>query len=177
MKTICLIIGFFFFGTWLNDGEKIKWQEDRPLSWSDFRATPHANGAYVASTNSGISFSYSIRSDENGWGFEYSVQSNFYPNRSWYRPKLADNYILAHEQTHFDISELFARKFRKQLSELKVDRNVKSLVDGLYAQIEQQRRDMQQQYDKETDHSKIRESEFRWRDFVSAELVRYEDWR
>jgi len=177
MKLFFILLTVIFMIFPANDGEKFAWSEDRKLSWDDFRGTPAREGGYVASTNSGISFSYSIKQDQNGWSLDYTVRSNFYPNRSWYLPEFADAYILAHEQTHFDISELHARKFREQLSEVVAYSKVKDQIDGLYAQIEQQRRDMQQQYDLQTDHSKIREKEYQWRDLVRAQLALYNAWK
>ena len=160
-----------------NDKEKFHWDENRPLSWTDFQGRPEGPGDFVASTNSGISLSYSIGKRESRFTFEYSVHSNFYPKESWYRPESASEYILKHEQTHFDISELHARKLRKALAELRVTPRVKEDADEIYRQTERDRRAMQQAYDDDSDHSKIRDSEMQWRLFVASELKKYDAWK
>jgi len=74
--------------------EKIPWHENRKLTWADFKGVPNGPSDYVASTNSGVSFSYSYR-ERNGVGeIKFTVVSNFYPNLSWYRPSKVSDYIL-----------------------------------------------------------------------------------
>lgn len=157
--------------------EKITWQEGRKLSWSDFKGTPSGPSDYVASTNSGVSFSFSY-SEQNGKGIvEFTVLSNFYPNLSWYRPTRVSEYILEHEQMHFDISELYARKLRKALSKIPQNREFKEVAEVVYEQNEWERSQTQEQYDLESDHSNHRENEYRWRDFIAEQLNAYESWK
>ena len=157
--------------------EKIIWDENRKLTWEDFRGDPSGPVDYVASTNSGVSFSYSYR-ERNGKGVvEFTIQSNFYPDLSWYRPSRVSEYILGHEQMHFDISELHARMLRSLLSELPHDRNFKEAAESIYEELEAKRRAMQELFDQQTDHSNIEAAEFRWRKFVAGELKRYEQWK
>ncbi|MCW5520303.1 DUF922 domain-containing protein [Aureitalea sp. L0-47] len=171
-----IVLGAFFLITPANDKEKFHWDQNRPLNWTDFRGSPEGPQDFVASTNSGISLSYSIGKQDGRYTFDYSVHSNFYPKDSWYRPESASEYILKHEQTHFDISELHARKLRKALAGLRVTSSVKSDADEIYRQTERERRDMQQAYDDDSDHSKIRDAEMQWRLFVASELEKYAAW-
>ena len=161
----------------VNDKEKIQWDASRQLTWDDFKGKPGGSGSYVASTNSGISFSYSIGTRNGEAFFNYTVKSNFYPNQSWYLPEAASEYILKHEQTHFDISELHARKLRERLSKVEASKEVKNKLDYIYNEIEKERRAMQSAFDKDSDHSKIREEEYRWRAYVAEELERYHEWQ
>ncbi|MEL6811743.1 MAG: DUF922 domain-containing protein [Bacteroidota bacterium] len=157
--------------------EKIPWRADRKLTWADFKGTPNGPEDFVASTNSGVSFSYSYR-ETNGVGkVEYSVLSNFYPQLSWYRPSKVTDYILAHEQMHFDISELHARKLRKAMEDIPHNRDFKGNSETLYNQAEEDRRTMQKQYDLDSDHSNNRDEEFKWRAYVAKELKVYERWK
>lgn len=159
------------------DEEKIAWDANRPLTWEDFRGVPNRADSFVASTNSGISFSFSF-SERNGVAIiQYTVVSNFYPDLSWYRPERVTQYILEHEQTHFDISELHARKLRKALSSLTHDRNFKEKAEEIYNRLEDERRTMQTQYDKESDHSNVKELEFQWRNRVAQELNAMDAWK
>lgn len=157
--------------------ERLVWQAERKLTWEDFRGVPNRLDSYVASTNSGVSFSFSYKEDETGRSIDYTVQSNFYPQLSWYRPERVNDYILAHEQTHFDISELHARKLRKALDGVKEAADFREQAETVYNQIEMERRNMQLQYDRETDHSNIREEEYRWRQFVNEQLEVYDLWK
>ncbi len=160
-----------------NDEEKIIWSDERKLTWEDFRGTPKSWGTYVASTSSGISFSYSIGVRGGQLDLKYSVESNFYPQSSWYNAEEVDDYILRHEQTHFDITELHARIFRKVLAESEFDLDPQDELSDLYEEVEQARRAMQQLYDKETDHSNIRDAEERWVKYVADRLEEYQRWK
>ncbi len=177
MQLLSTVILLFFLIPSEIEEEKIPWNEDRKLVWADFKGVPNGPSDYIASTNSGISFSYSYR-ERNGVGeIKFTVLSNFYPNLSWYRPSKVSDYVLAHEQMHFDISELHARKLRQRLDVIPHDRDFKSGAETVYNQIEADRREMQFQYDVETDHSNSREEDFHWRDHIAGQLLVYAYWK
>jgi hypothetical protein len=96
------------------------------------------------------------------WGctgevFSYRVESMFQPAKSWVKPALLtrqggdSSRVLAHEQGHYDISEVQARRLRKTLGELdepcaRTDAEMNALVTKhLRADY-----DVQQRYDRET---------------------------
>jgi Bacterial protein of unknown function (DUF922) len=161
----------------VSEDEKILWNAEQQLTWEDFRGVPNGADAFVASTNSGISFTFSYQEINGRASVTYTVRSNFYPKLSWYKPERVSAYILKHEQTHFDISELFARKLRKALSAIKEDPNFRQLAEEKYHAIELQRREMQLRYDKESDHSNMESQEYQWRSFVAQQLKEFEDWK
>ncbi|MEZ4875755.1 MAG: DUF922 domain-containing protein [Flavobacteriaceae bacterium] len=173
---IFLLIPFLAF-TPNTEDEKIVWEENRPLTWQDFRGIPNRADDFVASTNSGVSFSFSFKETQEDITITYTVASNFYPDLSWYRPERVTQYILEHEQTHFDISEIHARKLRKALSSLTHDRNFRVKAEAAYNALEAERRAMQRAYDSESDHSNVKEAEYQWRKKVSDELKALADWK
>lgn len=178
MKLTAALLFLFvsFFSSEIEE-EKITWNASQKLTWKDFKGTPEGAEAFVASTNSGVSFGFSY-TEENGVGsVETTIASNFYPNLSWYRPENVSPYILAHEQTHFDITEIHARKLRMKLDKLAHDRTFRDKASAIYNAMEAERREMQQAYDGETDHSNVEEAEFRWRAFVKKELEIYQAWK
>lgn len=157
--------------------EKLSWNENRKLVWTDFKGVPEGAIDYVASTNSGVSFSFSYR-ERNGMAeISYTVVSNFYPQLSWFRPGKVNDYVLQHEQTHFDISEVHARKLRMLLAEIPHNREFKDAAGLVYEQMEEERRAMQERYDLESDHSNIETAELRWRAYVLEQLKAYERWK
>lgn len=151
--------------------EKIKWKEDRPLTWDDFKAIPDETNSYSANTNSGISYAWNYSTASGKPVLEFEVFSNFYPERSWVKDIEDEDYLLAHEQLHFDISELHARKLRKALDEYEIGRNIRQDLKRIYNTIDAERSAMQNKFDKETSHSENWEAEMRWREFVANELA------
>lgn len=171
-----LIIVFVFFSS-ENDPEKMSWNENSKLTWEDFQGEPKLNSGYVASTNSGISFSYSFSIDDEKLSYDYKVSSFFYPESSWYIASKVDENILNHEQTHFDISELHARILRKKIDTFVFTKNIKKEIERIYAENEEDRVAMQHLFDKESDHSKNYENEQKWETYVKKEILVHEPWR
>lgn len=156
--------------------QKLQWESERPLDWADFKAVPKQNIPYEANTNSGISFSWNYSNESGEPVLEYEVNTNFYPEKSWVKEVEDNHYLLAHEQLHFDISELHARKLRKAIDDYKMGRNIRRELNLLYENIEKQRVQMQNQFDVETNHSQNKYAEAKWQHFITEELKDLEDY-
>lgn len=176
MKTL-LIILFSVVSIPEFTSEKIIWNENHRLSWEDFRGSPIPKANFVASTNTGINFGYSYTLNKNEVIVEYSVESFFNPQKSWFIPAKVSQHILNHEQTHFDISELHARILRKKLDSKKFSKNVKIEIETIYLQVEEKRKAMQKKFDLETDHSQNIEKEILWEKRIAKQLAQYESWK
>lgn len=155
-----------------NDKEPVMpWKETYHLTWNDFKAKPKYNTSAVATTASGITFGFSIKkSDDRVISFTTEVHAHFYPEQSWYKPEWADTHILGHEQLHFDITELFSRKFRKRISLLKTTNDVNKRLKTIQKSINSELAAFQNQYDSETDFSRNIEAQLQWEIFVEKEL-------
>lgn len=169
-----LLFGFSGFAQ-LTD-ERMPWQEE-PLKWSDFRGTPDPSNPFHANTGSGISYSYSIRTSGTETEFNYEVISYFIPQNSWVKPGKTSEHLLAHEQLHFDITELHARKLRAYLEKVDVNsKNLKKELESLYRQTEKERAEMQKKFDMETRHSQNRELQAGWQEIIREELQKLKDF-
>ena len=176
MKLLFAFI-FYLFLFPQNNPEKIFWNENQKLTWEDFRGKPVPSASFVASTNTGISFQYSYSIKNGVMDVNYSVESFFNPEGSWYIPQRVNPHILRHEQAHFDISELHARILRKNLDGKKFTKRIKSEIESIYQKVEQQRRAMQTKFDAESDHSRNTEKETFWQKFIAKQLAEYEPWK
>lgn len=163
----------FFFG-----GERpVSWKDDFKLSWSDFKGPAKVNTTAVAVTASGITFSYSLkRTNDKIIDFEAFVHAHFYPENSWYNKERSDANILAHEQLHFDITELHVRKSRKKLSQLKVSQNIKSELNSLHENANFELKAMQLKYDTESENSIDTKEQMKWQTFVKEQLSIYQEF-
>ncbi len=174
-----LVLAFLFYFICIpqHEPEKIHWNENKKLSWEDFRGKPQRTAVFVASSNTGIGFHYSYSLSNGEVEVKYSVESFFYPKQSWYLPEKVSPYILKHEQTHFDISELHARILRKNLDDKNFSKKIKTEIEAIYNETEQQRRAMQTKFDSETAHSRNTEKEIQWENYVAQQLTKYEPWK
>ena len=112
--------------------DSMAWNESRKLTWNDFKANPKPKSNAAALTASGITFGYSVKtSGQRIIDFSVSVEAHFYPDKSWYLKDKGNAHILKHEQLHFDITELYTRKFKEQLERLVVNQNVKEQMKRL----------------------------------------------
>ncbi|WP_148783656.1 DUF922 domain-containing protein [Aquimarina intermedia] len=171
-KFFTILLSIFF----LNDGyvERFSYTEKSILDWSDFRGDPRLDNDFDASVNTGITYQWSYSKDKEAIELKYDVDSFCYPLLSWVKKGQMTDYLLAHEQLHFDISELHARIMRKRLKEYKPGKNIRRDLNKMYKLVERMRTNMQEQYDIETDHSRNKESQKKWEEKVNR-LIQYYD--
>ncbi|WP_144962975.1 DUF922 domain-containing protein [Gillisia sp. Hel_I_86] len=158
---------------------KIYWSEATLLSWEDFQGVPLEKTLFHANTNTGLSYSWGLKGTVQRMELDYKVEAFFYPAQSWVQPASKNGYLLKHEQLHFDISELHARKLRKILASVdgtKLNKDSRDYLNTFYEKIDKERSAMQNAFDKETNHSLNEEAELGWRHFVEEELNKFEDF-
>jgi hypothetical protein len=173
---------FLIFILSLSTSEKsndtIEWNEAKKLSWEDFKGPTQNNSDAAAVTASGITFSYSLRkTDDRITDFEARVQAHFYTEESYYIKERCDDYILAHEQLHFDITELYVRIFRHRLSIIQMSQNLKAQLDQLHKTINSELAEIQQQYDTESQNSVNTEAQAKWNVYVTENLKKFEAYK
>jgi hypothetical protein len=95
----------------------IHWDARRPLGWSDFRGPVDATAdrQRVAMTAASLRWNYEYALERSDSVCEYWIQrvaseAVFNPGDSWVRPGHLTDYILRHEQSHFDLTEIFRRE-------------------------------------------------------------------
>jgi hypothetical protein len=151
--------------------ELIRWNESQKLTWADYKGKPRENSDAAASTATYLGFEFNVRKD----GFDYKITCTFSKTKSWGLHKT--DYILIHEQGHFDIAEIFARKLNKMMREYKFDKNnFKEDLKTIYQSIAVEKDAFQNQYDEETNHSIKRDKQAEWLTKISNHLKELEDF-
>jgi hypothetical protein len=151
--------------------ELLNWSSSRKLTWADFKAGPNPNSDAAASTTTYLGIDYNI----GNTSFTYKIESRFSKTRSWGLHKT--EYILSHEQGHFDIAEIYARKLHKKMSEYKF--NIKTYSKDLrkiYDEVTKEKEKTQNEYDSETRHSINREKQAEWLKKIKEMLAELEDY-
>ncbi len=122
LKNIFFFIGFISLisFTFVKD-EFILWQENKKLKIQDFKAdnkdTIKVNRQQFLGAISAIRIEYSSFQRNKNSVPDFSIKTYFDPNESWML--LKNDYVLQHEQIHFDLTELYARKMRKSVESLR----------------------------------------------------------
>ena len=122
LKNIFFFIGFISLMSFsFVKDDFILWQENKKLKIQDFKAdnkdTIKVNRQQFLGAISAIRIEYSSFQRNKNSVPDFSIKTYFDPNESWML--LKNDYVLQHEQIHFDLTELYARKMRKSIESLR----------------------------------------------------------
>lgn len=163
---ICLAFCFYNF-SFQKEPEIIYWSKHNALKWTDFKGSVDATNIHEAISTCDIYFKYKRIGDT----LKLIVRCDFLVDKSWVKKDKETIYLLKHEQTHFDIVEIYARKLRQSYSLFKFNKNnYKSELNTQYQKINTEKLNCQVLYDSETDHSKIKAKQLEWEKKVAKEL-------
>jgi hypothetical protein len=154
-----------------NSIDIVEWSENRRLTYNDFRAAQDstflvygypANGS--ASTKIKAEFTYG--SDNR---LIVTVTNVFYKSKSWMVVQKPS--VLNHEQGHFDISEIFARRLRKEFRTL-IDNGVEDemIFQQQFNKCLADLKEFQKTYDTETHHGFSEKEQILWDNKIKNEL-------
>jgi hypothetical protein len=164
-----VIILFSFNNSFAQD--TIYWKADYKLRWEDFQGKADSNSQFGATSNPHIRYKLSANEDS----FSVNVFCFFLKSKSW--TKLRSDTLLIHEQGHFDIAELFARKLRKKFSEYKFrSQFVRTDIDSIFLVNNKERHEMDLLYDKETDFSRNRKKQIIWGEKLKIEMDNFQEF-
>lgn len=147
----------------------IEYNERNELTWKDNHARSNKSSYFKALTVTKITF----KGSSNGKIVQLSIKNTFEPHNSWTKNK-ESNALLEHERLHFHISELYARKLRKEILETEFTAREQKLMNEISRLYEDKMKELsqyQRQYDRETDHSTIEEKQNEWELKIKSELI------
>ncbi|WP_276131881.1 DUF922 domain-containing protein [Polluticoccus soli] len=154
-----------------DDADLIVYDPTRPLRRSDFMGDPDEMSLAGAITYSGIQIKYNLQTFNRHKMVNISVIPYFHKMNSWWRANNSTELLLAHEQIHFDITAIAACELMKKLkaAHFTPDNFTKEL-EAIQKQSEKDRSRMQQQYDRETNHSLIKTKQAEWERTIKDQL-------
>jgi len=148
------------------------WSAGRPLAWRDFQGSPPSEGS------EGAKISYTLYS---GWkckgaAFEFRMIAGFRPRRSWVKAvvlndSLQRRTVLGHEQTHFDLAEVHARRMQRAFGDLaRPCARTDAELSALAQRLTQEEKAEQRRYDEETNHGLLADQQAAWSRDVAQRL-------
>ncbi len=147
--------------------DDIFWVADRPLTWTDFQAEPDYNNNFVkALTASSIRYSYGCQEGE----IVFHIEAIFKKDQSWVKEEARTSYHLGHEQLHFDITELYARKLRHALKQKQFPCHRMYAFEQTIKEYLAEWRKEQLKYDRETFFSVKEEEQSYWYYDINLQL-------
>lgn len=147
------------------DSSNIVWTTARPLRWADFQGPVNLAKAdrYAAECVSYWKPIFYKRGDS----LFCRLLTMFDKKESWDTKHRPDSLGLTHEQTHFDITELFARSIR---SALRLQAHRPSDVLQVVREWSARCGELQDQYDRETRHGLDEAKQREWNAYVAGLL-------
>jgi hypothetical protein len=153
--------------------DAVPWSATRRLSWTDFQGIAPTRGDEGALT----AYSLFHGAACTGRAFEFRVIAAFLPRQSWVRPAVLVNpttsaRTLRHEQTHFDLSEVHARRMRRYFAELTQPcLKTTEELDALAQRFVREEGAAQRKYDDETSHGRVTKKQAEWETEVGRQLA------
>ncbi len=176
MGIISLILSLYLLNSIPSDScQYICWNENRELNWDDFQGSiPNSTSleGYYAITSGDIQVLTIVRSEIP----EFIIKVRFSKNRSWTKGNSKE--LLKHEQTHFDIVELYARKVRSSIGSLQQrDITSREIYTAEIADLIKQKNIRQDDFDQETRFGNNSEAQERWELRLQKELTNLSNYK
>lgn len=153
------------------DARNIKWQS-RSLVADDYRHSdsvtiPSDMASFDAWTSAHVTYRYK----KVGAQLHFLIQNYFFYDKSWMKPGMKKRKdLLAHEQGHFDLTEIMGRRFGKALQSYSFTENYKHEIPLVFNVVLDSYRQVQATYDEQTKHGADRIVQKMWQDKITDEL-------
>lgn len=139
------------------------------LTWDDFQGFVRPFSTYEAVISSDVYLDYDSTSKS------YRAYAGQHNVASWAKMEAGNSdYLLGHEQYHFNITEVHARKMNRIIRQYPGKRDAFYL--GKLMEIRNDLYKMQEQYDRETNHSTIFNKQRRWEFKIDSMLMLDSGW-
>lgn len=177
LRLILIVLFVHISGAILSqDSDSLKcWSRTNKLKWDDFKGkVPYDGDRSYLSAVSSLRL-IPIRTNKNNL-LSYYIKVVFRKYDSWTIDTA--KHLLSHEQLHFDLAELTARKLRKaiqgvsEINQNPTEEDFNSVIQKLYIESA----NMDAMYDKETIHGIDRKSQLEWQQKVCLELKKLEKY-
>jgi hypothetical protein len=142
----------------------IIWTKKRKLTWNDFQKSVHKE-TKGAQSDIGIDV-LSVPTEKN----QYTYVVLTYFNKLSSSAATTNPKVLKHEQLHFDIAELFARKMRVKIAQLEKEEFNLEKYNNSLGDIYQNYFSFQEEFDEETGHSRLIEHQYLWEEKIERAL-------
>ena len=151
---------------------KFSWHPERPLSWEDYKGNPSTIRETNVAARTSCRFGIKIDTLSTPGKANVIVTNEFICSQSSVRPGQQQLSLLAHEQLHFDLCEVYARSLRKTLAAAALTpANVAAISKDAFLQTYQLYREQQALYDVETAHGLNQEAQTHWQKKISDALI------
>lgn len=148
------------------DASSLEW--GRTISYEDFQSSP--DEADTAAANISVSILLGYGNTQSNI-LRFKVVAVMDKDESWIKEGFRRPHILKHEQGHFDIAQIFARKLEAVLKKRSYRSTDVEVLTELYDDFLNQMNQVQVRYDEETRGGWDPVAQSKWRRFIEEELA------
>jgi hypothetical protein len=143
----------------------------QPLKIADFQGPPEGAYRELAATYSGISLGYQERVEKGQTILDVTIGAHFNKATSWFKPEGKTPAVLAHEQTHFDITAIKACELAETIRKTRFTRdNYASEMERLHKESTAAVSAEEELYDSETAHGINKPQQAQWEKKISQQV-------
>jgi hypothetical protein len=151
--------------------EVIFYNVQKPLTWLDFKGKPEQASPASAITASGFGYKADLKNKGTKGQLNVGIYCYFNKNNSWVKEGKAVDYILTHEQNHFNISFIAASIFVEKMKAATVTINNYNIVlPRIYNECVDIMNKMHDDYDGQTKNGQLKEVQAKWNSFLSKKI-------
>jgi len=166
-----VLCSFCYANALCQGGESMIYSPERKLEWDDFRGEPDFSDSTKAAQISTTVQLKSVKVDFWTGKARFAGSAIMYKNKSWVKPNFKNDYVLSHEQVHFDIAYIVAKKMEADINRLRrVNILNKTLIDEIYKNWHAIFLLHEQTYDLMTDGGNDREMQMYYIQLMEGEL-------
>ncbi|RZL13662.1 MAG: hypothetical protein EOO89_17175 [Pedobacter sp.] len=145
------------------EGDTIFYASSRPLTWSDFQSKYKRSNKYAALVMPNIAYDQDEKIKDGIIHVTLTLKTFLAKSDCWLGSSYKDDYMLNHEQRHFDVAKIINEQFRKQLLKANLNPdNYEAVINMQYLDSYRDMNKMQKAYDTETSHGLNRAAQQSW---------------
>jgi hypothetical protein len=145
------------------EGDTIYYASSRPLTWSDFQSKIRRSNKFAAMVMPNIGYNQEEDIDKGIIYVTITLQTSLAKNDCWLGSSYKDDYMLNHEQRHFDVAKIVTEQFRKKILQATINPdNYEAVINMQYLDSYRDMNKMQKAYDQETAHGLDRAAQQKW---------------
>ncbi len=151
--------------------EIIYYNVQHSLLWKDFKGIPDETGRAVAITASGFGYKADIKNSGSKGQLNIGIYCYFNKKNSWVKQGKSSDYVLSHEQNHFNISFIAASIFLEKLKASSINSsNYNVLLPRFYKESCDIMNKMQDDYDGQTKNGQLKDVQAKWDNFLAQKI-------
>lgn len=155
----------------MNKPDCIVYSIQRPLRIADFGGPVHDDVGELAATYSGTAFSNVTETQKGQLVMNLTITPYFEKKNSWFKEEGKTSVLLAHEQTHFDITAIKACELAEAIRKTTFTKdNYLSVLEDLRKKYTAASNEEQNTYDNETSHGTIPGKQLEWQKKITQQV-------